>query len=144
MKPSAPLTIMAPAGGDVRTHGGVVALDVVLEAEEDDELVVVGGAVVEDVVEVVLGGTDELVEVEDGAADDVDMLAEEVVEVTETGLEVVEVAIFKQEHPLEIFEGNAEHAVAHVGRVIESVAVVYVEQNGAASEDEASIALYFL
>jgi hypothetical protein len=42
---------------------------------------------------------------------------------------LVEVAVFMQEHPLEILEGRPEHAVAHAGRVAEVVVVVYVEQN---------------
>jgi hypothetical protein len=99
--------MIAPAGGEVRTHGGVVEVEVVL-----------------------------------GAADEIGTLVGEVVDVTEAELEGVAVAVFRQEQPLEILEDRAEHAVAQAGRVTESVSVVYVEQKGAASAEEAIIARY--
>jgi hypothetical protein len=59
--------------------------------------------------------------------------------VQDTGT-LVEVAVFIQEHPLDILDGRLEHAVAHAGSVAEVVAVVYVEQNEVTAAEDRIIA----
>jgi hypothetical protein len=56
--------------------------------------------------------------------------------------ELLEVAVLRHEHPLEILEGRSEHAVTQAGKLVVLVAVVYEEQNGAASVDDRIIARY--
>jgi hypothetical protein len=129
---SAPSTMIAPAGADVFTHGGAeevvveetllkdeLELEVVVGAEEEVE--VVEGAALLTVLEVLVGVGVGVVELED--------------------VEVVEAAVLMQEQPLEIFEAILEQADAQVGSATEVVARVYVEQNGAATADDASKAL---
>jgi hypothetical protein len=130
---SAPSTMIAPAGADVFTHGGaeevVVVEETLLEDELELEMVVgaeeeaevVEGAALLTVLEVLVGVGVGVVELED--------------------VEVVEAAVLMQEQPLDIFEAIPEQADAQVGSATEVVARVYVEQNGAATADDASKAL---
>lgn len=54
----------------------------------------------------------------------------------------VEVAVFMQEHPLDILDGEPEHDVAHAGSMAEVVAVVYVEQKEAAAAEDRTMTRY--
>ena len=140
---SAPSTIMAPAGAEVRTHGGAeeVVEDTLLKERltDEDELEEVVGA--EDDVEVVEGaaldvvegaelledGLDVVVEIVEGAAlleDGLEVLVVVGLIGSEEEAKVVEVAVLIQEQPLEILDGKFEQADAHVGSATEVVARV--------------------
>lgn len=101
-------TTIAPGGGDVRGHGVLVALvleDVDEEADDEAELVISVVDVEDAVLSVVL---------------EVVVIVEVVVLNTS---KLVEVAVFMQEHPLDILDGKSKHSVAHAGSVAEAVAV---------------------
>ncbi len=115
---SAPSTIIAPAGAEVRTHGGAeeVGEDILLEERlrDEDELKEVVGAEVD-------------VEVVEGAAlleDGLEVLVVVGLDGSEEVIPVVEVAVLIQEQPLEILDGKFEQADAHVGSATEVVARV--------------------
>lgn len=117
------MTTIAPDGGVVRTYAGTVDVAKV----EDDELDEVVNVEEIDVIE-------DIVDVDGGLDDTIELLLDELVDTTDEELElleddeddreVVETAVLIQEQPLEILEGRAEQAVAHAGRVTEAVAVV--------------------
>jgi hypothetical protein len=71
------------------------------------------------------------------------LVGEGVVEVVVVGVAVA-VGVLRQEHPLDNLDARPEQAVAHAGRVGDAVAVVYVEQKGAASVDDLIIARWSL
>jgi hypothetical protein len=118
VKVSLPSTIIAPAGGVVRTQGGVVEVDAAAELLVEVEVLVVDVVdVVDDEVEVgaaeevLVGDTDEVVLV--GAAEDV---VDDWV--------VVDVAVLIQEQALETLDGRFEQADAQAGSVAEAGPVV--------------------
>jgi hypothetical protein len=118
VKVSLPSTIIAPAGGVVRTQGGVVEVDAAAELLVEVEVLVVDVVdVVDDEVEVgaaeevLVGDTDEVVLV--GAAEDV---VDDWV--------VVDVAVLIQEQALETLDGRFEQADAQAGSVVEAEPVV--------------------
>lgn len=126
---------MAPAGAEVRTHGGAEEVDEETLLEErlrdEDELKEVVGA--EDDVEVVEGaelledGLGIVVEVVEGAAlleDGLELLVIVELKGSEEVAAAVEVAVLMQEQPLEILDGKFEQADAHVGSATEVVARV--------------------
>jgi hypothetical protein len=140
---SAPSTIMAPAGAEVRTHGGAeeVVEDILLEERlrDEDELEELVGAEVD--VEVVEGAALDVIEGAELLEDGVEVVVEivEGVALLEDGLEalvvvglngseevvaVVEIAVLIQEQPLEILDGKFEQADAHAGSSTEVVARV--------------------
>jgi hypothetical protein len=131
-------------------------VDEMVDEEVDEE---VDEAVLEDVELVV----SEMEEVDEGADDDVVeavelvisvvdvdnvifVLPEEVVVMVDVvALDIstlVAVAVFTQEHPLDILDGRPEHAVAHAGSVGKIVAVVYIEQSEATAAEDRIIIRY--
>jgi hypothetical protein len=103
---------MAPAGGVVRTQGGVVEVDAAAELLVEVEVLVVDEDVeVGAAEEVLVGDTDEVVLV--GAAEDV---VDDWV--------VVDVAVLIQEQALETLDGRFEQADAQAGSVAEAGPVV--------------------
>lgn len=132
---SAPSTIIAPAGAEIRTHGGAeeVVENTLLEErladeeELEDDVEVVEGAALDVVegAELLEDGLEVVVEVVEGAA-----LLENGLEVlvvvgligSEEVVKVIDVAVLMQEQPLETLDGKFEQADAHVGSATQVVA----------------------